>query len=241
MRYQKHILAAFLACLLLLNGCASTGPTNPPVSSTPEQQQTVILPETEHTENLQAEIEQPPTEEAPSDSAPSETPSDAQSDAVISATPAEADTPEPVEPEDAQITQTVNICTISISCVTILDNLDNLTAGKEDLVPADGWLLEPIEVTFNEGESVFQVLRRTCKQQKLHMEFEDTPIYNSAYIEGIGNLYEFDCGELSGWKYCVNGWFPNYGCSRYPVQSGDVIEWVYTCDLGADVGSGESP
>ena len=36
--------------------------------------------------------------------------------------------------------------------------------------------------------------------------------------------------------YKVNGWFPNYGCSRYQVEDGDVICWVYTCDLGADVG-----
>jgi len=138
-----------------------------------------------------------------------------------------------------QITQTVNTCTISINCATVLNHLDELTDGKENLVPPDGWLLEAVEVEFNEGESVFHVLRRTCKQQKIHMEFEDTPIYNSTYIEGIGNLYEFDCGELSGWKYRVNGWFPNYGCSRYQVQSGDVIEWLYTCDLGADVGGGE--
>ena len=61
-------------------------------------------------------------------------------------------------------------------------------------------------------------------------------MYNSAYIEGINNLYEFDCGELSGWMYKVNGWFPNYGCSRYQLKEGDVIEWVYTCDLGVDVG-----
>lgn len=26
----------------------------------------------------------------------------------------------------------------------------------------------------------------------------DTPVYNSAYIEGIHNLYEFDVGKLSG-------------------------------------------
>ena len=31
---------------------------------------------------------------------------------------------------------------------------------------------------------------------------------------------------------------PNYGCSRYTVQPGDVICWVYTCDLGQDVGGG---
>ena len=27
------------------------------------------------------------------------------------------------------------------------------------------------------------------KNSKIHMEFENTPMYNSAYIEGIGNLY----------------------------------------------------
>jgi hypothetical protein len=68
------------------------------------------------------------------------------------------------------------------------------------------------------------------------MEFSMTPIYNSNYIEGINNLYEFDAGELSGWMYKVNGWFPNYGSSRYVLKDGDVIEWVYTCDLGRDVG-----
>jgi uncharacterized membrane-anchored protein len=56
------------------------------------------------------------------------------------------------------------------------------------------------------------------------------------YIQGINNIYEFDAGALSGWMYRVNGWFPNYGASRYVVQQGDVIEWVYTCDLGRDVG-----
>ena len=72
------------------------------------------------------------------------------------------------------------------------------------------------------------------------MEFENTPIYNSAYIEGINNLYEFDVGELSGWMYKVNEWFPNYGCSRYQLCDGDVVCWVYTCDLGSDVGGGYS-
>ena len=36
--------------------------------------------------------------------------------------------------------------------------------------------------------------------------------------------------------YKVNGWFPNYGCSRYQLQDGDTVCWVYTCDLGSDVG-----
>ena len=144
--------------------------------------------------------------------------------------------PEPVEPQDVVIGENEYTCTLSISCATILDNPDDCDPEKVDLVPEDGWILKPMEVTFREGESVFNVLQRVCKQQKIHMEFMNTPIYNSAYIEGIANLYEFDVGELSGWMYKVNEWFPNYGCSRYRLSDGDVICWVYTCDLGSDVG-----
>ena len=115
-----------------------------------------------------------------------------------------------------------------------------LDPEKVEMVPADGVIFAEREVSFYEGESVFQVLLREMKQNKIHMEYENTPIYNSAYIEGIANLYEFDCGELSGWMYKVNGWFPNYGCSRYQLMPGDRVEWVYTCDLGADVGGSYS-
>lgn len=144
--------------------------------------------------------------------------------------------PEPVEPQEAEVSDAVYTCTISISCATILDNMDDLNPEKIELVPDDGWLMKPEAVTFQEGENVFDVLLRICQERKIHMEYVNTPMYNSAYIEGIGNLYEFDCGNLSGWMYSVNNWFPNYGCSRYQLQDGDVICWVYTCDLGADVG-----
>lgn len=127
-------------------------------------------------------------------------------------------------------------CTLSISCSTILNNKKNLTKGKEEFVPSDGWILKPTTVSFSSGESVHDVLQRVCKEKGIHMESAYTPAYDSAYVEGINQLYEFDCGELSGWMYNVNGWFPNYGCSKYIVSNGDTINWVYTCDLGKDVG-----
>ena len=89
-----------------------------------------------------------------------------------------------------------------------------------------------------EGESVFDVLQRVCCDNGIQMEASRSPKYNSAYVEGIANLYEFDVGEGSGWMYKVNGWFPNYGCSGYTLSQGDVICWVYTCNLGDDVGGG---
>ncbi|MDR1291957.1 MAG: DUF4430 domain-containing protein [Clostridiales Family XIII bacterium] len=125
--------------------------------------------------------------------------------------------------------------TLSIDCKTILKNMGKLTEGKEKLV-GDGWIMKEKKVALKDGETVFDVLVRECKAAKLHMEHSYVPMYESAYIEGINNLYEFDAGELSGWMYSVNGWYPNYGCSQYKLEDGDVIEWRYTCDLGKDVG-----
>ena len=127
-------------------------------------------------------------------------------------------------------------CTISIDCKTILDNLDKLRSSKTDYVPADGWILYKSTVEFDEGDTVFDILKCVTKEAGIQMESKWTPMYNSYYIEGINHLYEFDCGVKSGWMYSVNGWYPNYGCSSYEVKDGDKIEWRYTCDLGSDVG-----
>ena len=145
--------------------------------------------------------------------------------------------PLPVEPENQQVNSEKSYtCTFSIECSTILNNLDMLDPDKLEMVPSGGTILAATTVTFYEGESVFDVLQRVCRSNGIHMEAEWTPIYNSAYVQGIHNLYEFDCGTLSGWMYRVNGWYPNYGSSRYQLKEGDVVEWRYTCDLGQDVG-----
>ncbi|MBS5645235.1 MAG: DUF4430 domain-containing protein, partial [Clostridiales bacterium] len=91
---------------------------------------------------------------------------------------------------------------------------------------------------FEEGETVFDVLKRACSRAGIQMEYSWTPVYNSYYVEGINHLYEFDCGNQSGWMYQVNGWYPNYGCSAYTLKDGDAIVWRYTCKgYGADLGA----
>jgi len=128
--------------------------------------------------------------------------------------------------------------TLSVTCQTILNNMSKFNADKLEVLPEDGIIYQTQEVSFTEGETVFDVLLREMQKSRIHMEFEMTPIYNSHYIEGINNIYEFDCGELSGWRYRVNGMFVNYGSSQYYLKNGDVIEWIYTCDLGRDIGDG---
>lgn len=139
-------------------------------------------------------------------------------------------------PEETVNTDGDMTCSLSIRCDTILDNLQYFDKNKLDIVPKDGKIFENKNAVFYEGESVFNVLMRELKKNKIHFEFTKTPVYNSAYIEGIGNIYEYDCGELSGWLYKVNGKTPGYGCSQYILNNGDVVEFIYSCNLGVDVG-----
>jgi len=154
--------------------------------------------------------------------------------------PAQSKEPEkPVEPEDSEKPAEPGELTVMlvISVATVLDNMDRLAEGRAGLIPPDGIIFSG-SVVFYEGESVFNVVQRETKRNRIHMESVNTPIYNSTYIEGINNIYEFDVGERSGWMYSVNGTFPNFGSSRYLLQDGDVIRWLYTCDRGVDIGGG---
>ena len=128
-------------------------------------------------------------------------------------------------------------CTLEIRCDTLLAHMDELNEGKAELVPADGLLLAETEVEFEAGDSVFDVFRQVLRDEKIHFEYTDAQVYDSVYIEGIGNLYEYDCGPQSGWMYSVNGVYPGLGCSAYTLADGDGIVFSYTCDLGADLGA----
>ena len=128
-------------------------------------------------------------------------------------------------------------CTLEVRCDTLLGKLDQMAKEKAVLVPEDGILLETVEVEFSGGESVFDVFRKVLREEKIHFEYVDASAYDSVYIEGIGNIYEFECGPQSGWMFSVNGIYPGLGCSAYTLADGDVIVFNYTCDLGADLGA----
>lgn len=150
--------------------------------------------------------------------------------------PAQPDTPAQPEPEPEP--EEKSTCTISVRCDTILNNMDSLDPDKAGYVPSSGILLSKTTVTISDGDSAYDVLKRACSAAGLQLEASYTAAYGSYYVEGIGHLYEFDCGPESGWMYKVNGWFPNYGCSSYTVSDGDNIVFCYTCNgLGADVGA----
>lgn len=136
------------------------------------------------------------------------------------------------------ITEDSETIYLTIRCDTILDNWDDLDPSLkyEKYVPEDGVILARTEYVLRKGDTVYDVLDRSIRHNQIQMECIYSQNYGSVYVQGINHLYEFSCGELSGWMYMVNGEFPNYGCSKYELKDGDEIVWCYTCDLGRDVG-----
>ena len=126
-------------------------------------------------------------------------------------------------------------CTLSVRCDTILKKISDFNKDKLGILPQDGVILPPVKVEFKDGESAFDALLAATRENNIHFEFTRSPVYNTAYIEGIANIYEFDCGDLSGWMYKVNGRIPNYGISDYRLKDGDIIELLYTCNMGMDI------
>ena len=140
-------------------------------------------------------------------------------------------------------------CVLRIECKTIQDNLKKLKAGKAAFVPKNGVILEDTPVRLQEGDTVFSVLKRACEEhvctdncqycQKsgIQLEYTFTPVFETYYIEGIHQIYEKDCGTLSGWMFSINGTFPEEGASSIPVSEGDRIVFCFSCDMGDDVGN----
>lgn len=128
--------------------------------------------------------------------------------------------------------------TMTIECSTILDNMDKLDSNLVKYVPKDGIILEETEFVLNNNDTVFDILDRVTRYKKIQMEYQgaEKNSYGTAYVEGINYLYEYSCGELSGWTFSVNNKSFQEGSSLYKLKDGDKIVWSYTCDLGRDVG-----
>lgn len=127
-------------------------------------------------------------------------------------------------------------CTLSVSCEALLGNTDKLNDAKKKLVPEDGMILDAVPVTAQNGSSVFDVLKQAAGSNNIQFEYSFSPAYKSYYVEGIGNIYEFDAGSCAGWMYCVNDKFPGCSCSAYKVSDGDEIKFIYSCSFGKDAG-----
>lgn len=116
-------------------------------------------------------------------------------------------------------------CTVTIDCSVVLNNMDNLTDGKEAYVPSSGYILKDYSLTAKHGESVYSLLKRACDENNIPLNATDSGF--GKYVYGINNLDQKDCGSESGWKYSVNGVYPGRSCDAEKIKSNTKIVWKY--------------
>jgi hypothetical protein len=109
--------------------------------------------------------------------------------------------------------------------VTIIGSAQTGTILSTELVELDG------------PATALDVLKKVVKARNIPMEYRGTGA--AAYVQGINDLYEFDEGAGSGWMYSVNDKFPSRSAGAWSVKPGDHIQWLYTTNLGKDLGVGQ--
>lgn len=126
-------------------------------------------------------------------------------------------------------------CTLTIDCTRILENMDKFNAAKKEFLPKDGIVVAQKSVSFKEGETVLDMLKSYCEDNKIQIEALYTEAYKSYYIKGINQIYEKDCGEESGWAYFVNDVMPTVDAGSYVLKAGDKVGFIYFCSYSDSI------
>lgn len=111
---------------------------------------------------------------------------------------------------------------------------ENKTAITMSITGDDkkGTIVGSTSVAIEEGDTVLDALQKVTRSRGIQLSVRGSGA--SAYIEGIGNLYEFDRGPMSGWKVQKNGEILQRSAGTTSVKDGDRVKWYYTSDYTKD-------
>ena len=104
----------------------------------------------------------------------------------------------------------------NISCTISIETNESIILGETT-------------VKFAEGSSVFDILKKVTRENKIQMESRGLGAL--VYVSGIDNLYEFDSGPQSGWIFYVNDIRGDESSGKVTAVEGDIIKWVYVLEV----------
>jgi len=132
-------------------------------------------------------------------------------------------------------------CLVNIDGELLNVNIVMKKSGTDPEIPNDkyadlyikgyrGLILDKSNIKLKDRESVLNFTERILDENNISYE------NRNGYIAGIDGQNEFDKGSGSGWMFSVNGVFPNIGAGKVILKDGDSVRWLYTENLGEDVG-----
>ncbi|MEG0325741.1 MAG: DUF4430 domain-containing protein [Cellulosilyticaceae bacterium] len=110
------------------------------------------------------------------------------------------------------------------------------TATLSILGPSGKTTLLPLTtVPFTSGSTVLDISVNVLKATGIPFEVGGSG--KGTYITGIDNLSQLDEGPLSGWLFRIDDNYPSQGPAALTLTKDSTIQWVYTLNLGKDVGA----
>lgn len=123
---------------------------------------------------------------------------------------------------------------LKVSCEKVVALAESDAADISDSLPTDGIVAEVKDYPFYTGETVFDVLLKVLKENKIAINY--TGGAKDAYVKSISGISDGQFGTMSGWIYTINGEFASVGCSQYLLSDGDKIEFNYSVNMADDFG-----
>lgn len=112
-------------------------------------------------------------------------------------------------------------------------NNASLPQNIKDGLQNEGMLVKNAMLTLSEGKTVAETF-------SLLRTYDIVIVSESGaagtFVTSIQGLENGACGAASGWLFRVNGEFPSEGIDSIELHNGDKVEWLFSCDGGADVG-----
>jgi len=100
-----------------------------------------------------------------------------------------------------------------------------------------GTILPQQSIDWEVGDTPYSILIRAIGSGRVQTSGSG----DTLYVKAIDGLAQFDKGPKSGWQFSINGWFPERSAASYELAPGDEVRWLYTLDLGADLGNPGTP
>ncbi|MCR8743798.1 S-layer homology domain-containing protein [Romboutsia lituseburensis] len=104
-------------------------------------------------------------------------------------------------------------------------SIEKRTIGKGDTLSLQS-------IAFDEGDTAWSVLKKVTDENNIPIEY--TGSGSNLYVSSIDGDGEFDHGNGSGWKYEVNGEFPDVGLDSYKIKKDDIIRLRYCVTVNSE-------
>jgi cytoskeletal protein RodZ len=208
MRITKiSLMLCLIATMFLMAACQKDSVT-PQAKTPPSTQEKVTHNKKTEQEKKSVEAEQPETASQDQQESPAKT--------------TEATTENKTAAQTTKPTTTTNTPATAPKTVETMVNVQ--VSGYQ------GKMILPVtKVPIKQGDTVLSATKSILKSKGIPISVKGSGA--TAYVEGIGNEFEFDHGPTSGWLVYLNGKEISRSAGTVSIKKDDQILWKYSTEL----------